>query len=61
MLQLVCRHILLSQHALLLAGWVALAAVCAAVVLGAAIAVFAYRRFTGANRPYTLLVKAGDV
>ena len=47
--------------AITLTGWVAMLAVgsLVAVVIGAA--VFAYRKFMGLDRPYTLVIKGGDV
>ncbi|KAK9820440.1 hypothetical protein WJX72_010380 [[Myrmecia] bisecta] len=44
-----------------LTGWVALAAVAALMVVIVGSIVFAYRRYTGMDRPYTIVTKQGDV
>jgi len=44
-----------------LTGWAALASVAALVVVIAAAGVYAYKKYTGADKPYTLVVKGGDV
>ena len=43
------------------AGWVALAALGALITVIVAAIVFAYRRYTGLDQPYTIVTKQGDV
>ena len=51
----------MGAHGVVLTGWVAFALVLtlAAVVVGSAIII--YKRFFDKTRPYTVIVKAGDV
>jgi Golgi apparatus protein 1 len=44
-----------------LTGWIALAAMAALIVVVISGVVFAYRKYTGQDKPYTLVVKGGDV
>jgi len=44
-----------------LTGWIALAAMAALIVVLISGVVFAYRKYTGQDKPYTLVVKGGDV
>lgn len=44
-----------------LTGWIALAAMAALFVVLVSNVVFAYRKYTGQDKPYTLVVKGGDV
>lgn len=44
-----------------LTGWVALAALVSLVVVVVGAIVFAYRKFTGMDKPYTIVTKQGDV
>jgi Golgi apparatus protein 1 len=50
-----------GSSAVTLTGWVALLAVGSLVMVVVGAAVFAYRKFMGLDRPYTLVVKGGDV
>jgi len=43
-----------------LTGWVALASVAALVLVIGGGAYYAYRKFTGTDQPYTLVIKGGD-
>ena len=42
-------------------GWVALASMGALIMVVVAGIVMCYRKYTGKDRPYTLVVKGGDV
>jgi len=44
-----------------LTGWVALAALVSLVVVVVGGIVFAYRKFAGLDKPYTIVTKQGDV
>ena len=44
-----------------LTGWVALASMGSLVIVIIGAVVFCYRKYTGKDRPYTLVVKGGDV
>eukprot|EP00238_Polyblepharides_amylifera_P013095 CAMPEP_0196572234 /NCGR_PEP_ID=MMETSP1081-20130531/2305_1 /TAXON_ID=36882 /ORGANISM="Pyramimonas amylifera, Strain CCMP720" /LENGTH=880 /DNA_ID=CAMNT_0041889479 /DNA_START=135 /DNA_END=2777 /DNA_ORIENTATION=+ len=48
-------------HVLTLTGWVALASIAALVIVLVGGVVFAYRKFTGTDQGYTLVVKGGGV
>jgi Golgi apparatus protein 1 len=50
-----------GSSAITLTGWVALLAVGSLVIVVVGAAVFAYRKYMGLDRPYTLVVKGGDV
>lgn len=50
-----------GDSAITLTGWVALLCVGSLVVVVVGAAVFAYRKYMGLDRPYTLVMKGGDV
>lgn len=44
-----------------LTGWIALVSIAALIVVIIGAMVYAYRKYTGQDKPYTLVVKGGDV
>jgi len=50
-----------GNNSITLTGWVALASLSALVVVIVSGSVYAYRKYTGQDKPYTLVVKGGDV